>query len=76
MADISIAEAATTGLNGYAKDSLTQAYYKQVFEMHGVTLEAYEQDLRILARDLARMEVIVKQADEFLTEIGNGPKNQ
>jgi len=75
MADISIADAATTGLNGYAKDSLMQAYYKQVFEMHGVTLEVYEKDLRILAQDLVRMEGIVKQADELLTEGGNGQKN-
>jgi len=75
MADISIADAATTGLNGYAKDSLMQAYYKQVFEMYGVTLEVYEKDLRILAQDLVRMEGIVKQADELLTEGGNGQKN-
>ncbi|MFN0035856.1 MAG: DUF4296 domain-containing protein [Saprospiraceae bacterium] len=68
MADFSIADAATTGLTGYAKDSLMQVYFKQVFEMHGLTLEAYEKDLRILAQDLPRMERVVEQAEELLTE--------
>lgn len=68
MADISIADAATTGLSGYAKDSLMQVYFKQVFEIHGVSLETYEKDLRILAKDLDHMERVVKQADEFLME--------
>jgi len=70
MADLSIADAATTGLSGYRKDSLMHAYFNQVFEMHGVTLEAYEKDLQILAQDLSRMEGIVKQADVMLTEGG------
>ncbi|MDO8366480.1 MAG: DUF4296 domain-containing protein [Saprospiraceae bacterium] len=72
MSDFSIAEAATNGLAGYTKDSLMQVYYKQVFEMHGITLEAYEQDLRILAQDLPRMDAIVKMADELLTEGSKG----
>lgn len=72
MADLSVADAATTGLAGFAKDSLMQVYFKQVFEMHGVTLENYEKDLRILAKDLPHMERIVKQADELLTERGTG----
>jgi hypothetical protein len=66
MADLSVAEAATNGLNGYQKDSLMQAFYKQVFKMHGTTAEAYENDLRIIASDLGRMEEIVKQAEELL----------
>ncbi|MFN0176562.1 MAG: DUF4296 domain-containing protein [Saprospiraceae bacterium] len=79
MADLSIADAATTGLAGYRKDSLLQVYFKQVFEMHNVTLESYEKDLRIVAKDLSRMEAIVKAADELLKEDGKGgeeaPKN-
>ena len=68
MADLSVADAATSGLSGYTKDSLMHVYFKQVFEINGVTLEVYESDLRILAKDLPRMESIVKQADELLTE--------
>lgn len=72
MADLSIADAATTGLAGYAKDSLMHAYFNQVFEIHGVSKENYEKDLRIVAENLVRMEEIVKKADELLTEGGNG----
>ncbi len=66
MADLFTAEAATNGLNGYPKDSLMQIYFNQVMEMHGVTREAYEKDLRIIANDLPRMDAIVKQAEELL----------
>lgn len=68
MADLAIADAATTGLSGYTKDSLMQVYFKQVFDMHGTSAEEYENDLRILASDLSKMEMIVKNADELLKE--------
>lgn len=68
MADISVADAATNGLAGPEKDSLMQIYFKQVFEMHGTTAEVYEKDLRLITKDLLRMENIVKRADELLTE--------
>ena len=68
MADLSVADAATTGLSGYPKDSLMQAYFKQVFEIHGVSMEAYEKDLRILASDLPHFDRVVKKADTLLTE--------
>ena len=66
MADLNIAEAATIGLNGFLKDSLTNVYYKQVMEMHGVTKESYEKDLRILVRDVERMEAIENHALRLL----------
>lgn len=68
MADLSIADAATNGLSGFPKDSLMQVYFKQVFEIHGITLELYEKELRILAKDLTQMESVVKMSDELLTE--------
>jgi len=68
MADVSIADAATTGLGGYPKDSLLQAYFKQVFEIHGTTLEIYEKDLKILSGDLSKLDRVVKKADTLLTE--------
>lgn len=51
MADLYIAEAATNGLGGYEKDSLTHVYYEQVFEMHGVTKEEYEKNIRLLSQN-------------------------
>lgn len=68
MADLSVADAATNGLSGYAKDSLVQVYFKQVFEVHGASLEIYEKDLRIVAQDLPRMDRLVKQAEALVTE--------
>lgn len=72
MADMNIADAATTGIAGYKKDSLMHHYFNQVFEIHGVTLESYEKDLRIVAQDLDRMGQIVKKAEELLTEKARG----
>lgn len=66
MADLSIAEAATNGLVGYSKDSLLHVYIRQVFDIQEVTAEMYEENLRILAQDLPRMEAIVTRADSML----------
>lgn len=66
MADLFTAEAAVNGLTGYTKDSLMQIYFKQVLEMHGVTKEEYEKNLRLIANDLPHMEAIVKQAEQQL----------
>ena len=67
MADLSVADAATTGLAGFQKDSLMHVYFNQVFEMHNITLESYEKDLRILAKDLPRLERIVKKSEVLIT---------
>ncbi len=69
MADLSIAEAATAQMNGYGKDSLTKVFYDQVFEMHQVRADQYEQNLRLYANDLPTMEKIVLQVEAtFQTE--------
>jgi len=51
MADLYVAEAATNGLGGYEKDSLTHAYYEQVFEIHGVTKNEYEKNVRLISQN-------------------------
>lgn len=66
MADLSIAEAATTGLTGFPKDSLMQAYFRQTLEMHSTTLEDYEKNLRLYADDLPRMQRLTQQAEVLL----------
>jgi hypothetical protein len=71
MADLYVADAATNGLSGYAKDSLAQVYFKQVLEMHGTTKEEYEKNLRLIANDLPRMEAIVNGAAELLEQPDN-----
>jgi len=66
MADLSVAEAAANGLNGYSRDSLAQIYFKQVFELHGVTLEDYEQNLGLLSNDMPRLGAVMDSAQAIL----------
>ena len=66
MADLYIAEAATYGLTGYQKDSLTHFYYDQVLQIHRVTKEEYEKNLRLLAQDVPRMEGIMDRVKVML----------
>lgn len=66
MADLHVAEAATTGLGGYEKDSLTHVYFKQVFELHGVSKEAYEKNIRLIARDELHLAEVADSAIALL----------
>jgi Domain of unknown function (DUF4296) len=68
MAEIAIADAGTTMLSSFKKDSLANAYYRQVFEMNGVTLEAYEKNLRLIVNDIPHLESIVKKAETIISE--------
>ena len=74
MADLSVAEAATTGLSGYPKDSLMKVYFTQVFEIHGTTPEIYEKDLREAGADLQRLQQIVAESIKLLD--GNTAKKK
>jgi len=67
MADMCLSEAATNGLGGFPKDSLMQIYFKQTLEMHGLTVEEYERNLRLYADDLPRMQLLTKQIEALLT---------
>jgi hypothetical protein len=66
MADLHVAEAATTGLGGYEKDSLTQVYFKQVFEIHGIKKEEYERNIRLIARDELHLAEVADSAIALL----------
>ena len=65
IADLSIAEGSVTMLSGYKRDSLAHAYYKQVYEMNGITLEEYEKYLRILVIDTDRLESVLKKSEQL-----------
>ncbi len=73
MADLHIAEAATTGLTGYRKDSLLYLYYEQIFALHGVERAAYERDLRLLSRNEERLLQIVQMAERLVEEAPHEP---
>ncbi len=66
MADLYVAEAATSGAIGYARDSLMQAYFNQVFEIHGIRREAYEKDIQLLASDVPHFEAVSQAARALL----------
>ncbi len=68
MADLHIAEAATTGLTGFRKDSLLYLYYEQIFALYGIERADYEHDIRLLSRDEDRMMRIVEEAEALLKE--------
>jgi hypothetical protein len=68
MADLAIADAATNGLNGYPKDSLAQIYFRQVLEMHQLSMEEHEKNLRLYANDLGQLDRILQQA-ELLVDV-------
>ncbi|MEZ4917527.1 MAG: DUF4296 domain-containing protein [Saprospiraceae bacterium] len=66
MADLQLAESATTGLVGLPKDSLAALYFDQVFKLHHVSQEQYEADLKILTNDVDRFEAILNNARDML----------
>ena len=70
MADLYVAEAATVGTTGYPKDSLMQAYYNQVFEMHGTDKVAYENNLRLISNDLQHLKQVELEARQLLEDKG------
>lgn len=67
MADLAIAEAATSGLTGYPKDSLMQVYFRQTLDLHRITQDSYEKNLRLYANDLPRMQQLTKQTETLLS---------
>lgn len=71
MADLYIADGATSGLGAFQRDSLAQIYYGQVMTIHGITRERYEKNLQLLARDIVRMDAVFKQVETLLK---NQPK--
>lgn len=76
MADLYIADAATNGLSGYSKDSLAAIYIRQVLELHGTTKEEYENNLRLIANDVPRMEAVVTQAEAILNPVKKEGKDE
>jgi hypothetical protein len=71
MADLAIAEAATSGLTGYPKDSLMQTYLRQALDLHRVTRDSYEKNLRLYADDLPRMQQLTRQTEMLLGQEAN-----
>ncbi|MCB0560138.1 MAG: DUF4296 domain-containing protein [Lewinellaceae bacterium] len=56
LIDVHIAEAAVQSLRGATKDSVINAYYDQIFEIHGLSREEFVTTMEILRTDPKRTE--------------------
>jgi hypothetical protein len=75
MADVALADGAVSNLSGYRRDSLAHVYYQQVYELHGITFEEYEQNLQAVSTNTPKLEALVAQARALLTaKMDNPPK--
>jgi hypothetical protein len=68
MADLHIAEAATNGTAGFHKDSLSHIYFRQVLDIHRVTQDSYEKNLRILVQDFTHLRKIQERSRDILQD--------
>jgi hypothetical protein len=66
MADLAIGEAATTGLSGTRKDSLQQVYFNQTLTIHRVSIEDYEKNLQLYAKDLPKLLQISNASEKLV----------
>jgi Domain of unknown function (DUF4296) len=73
LADISLAEGATHTMTGLQKDSLSQIYYAQVFQINKISKADHEKNIRIVSRDVVRMAAIFTISEKILES--KKPKN-
>lgn len=66
VADLHVAEGATTFLEGAKKDSILTIYYKQVFEIQDITREEFDKNIEILKLDPEEMAKVYKIALDSL----------
>ena len=64
LIDVHIAEAAAQTLRGATKDSVINAYYDQIFEIHGLNREEFETSMELLRTDPKRMEKLYAKVME------------
>lgn len=67
LVDTHVAEAAIQNLPSDLKDSLGEVYYRQIFEIHDVNEEDFEQTMSILREDPIRLEIIYEQVMDQLS---------
>ena len=68
LVDIHIGEAASLQADISQRDSLKELYYDQIFEIHKVSKEVYEEDIELLKRDAKKLTTIYDKVIEQLKE--------
>jgi hypothetical protein len=79
LAELAIADGATLGLAGYAKDTMALRYYNQVFAITGVRKEDFAQSIDALSDDPKRLKAIMERAEALLesgSDIAPGNKSE
>lgn len=75
LIDAHIAEGALQSSDKATKDSLSKNYYDQIFKIHGVSKEDFNDAMKVLEENPARMEALYKklmdEIDKRRAEIGN-----
>ncbi|GJM34687.1 MAG: hypothetical protein DHS20C18_36880 [Saprospiraceae bacterium] len=68
LCDVHIAEAALQSLPMNSRDSMAEIYYRQIFQIHEVKWEDFEQTMSILREDPIRLERIYEHVMEELAK--------
>ena len=68
LVDVHIAEAAMQNLSIPTKDSLTELYYSQIFEIHNITPEQFQKDMDFIKHDPLTLERLYDRVMEVLGE--------
>lgn len=66
MADLFVAQAASSSQSGDLRDSLLGVYTRQVYGMHHTTPDVYEREINEAALDMGRFEGILNKAEELV----------
>jgi hypothetical protein len=66
VADLHVAEGATTFIEGSKKDSVLNIYYQQVFEIQGISKEEFDKNLETMKLDPEEMAKVYKIAADSL----------
>ena len=67
LVDVHLAEASLQNRFGPVKDSLAQAYYQKIYELHEVEAATFEETMERLRRHPERSERIYEQVMERLS---------
>lgn len=68
LADIHLAEAALKSIKKHKKDSLGSMYYEQIFTIHNISRDSFENDLHILRSTPDKLEKIYSKVLEQLNK--------
>ena len=66
LTDVHVAEAALQYMADHKLDSLKEVYYSQIFEIHGISEELFQECLEVLENDPRETSILYKKMLEDL----------